>query len=237
MTIEGQSLVIIGGSSGMGLAIAKQAVDAGVNVTIASRSKSKLGDARQALAGRVTTHPLDVSDEPSVKTLFAKIGPFDHLVVSGSSVRTGSLRELPVAEARASMDSKFWGQYLAARYAQVRSRGSITLFSGILSRRPAAGLASLAAINAAVEALGRALAIELAPSRVNGISPGITETTAYAGMPDDMRAEMFAAAAKRTLVGRVGNPEDVASLALQLMCNSFMTGAVIDVDGGGLLAS
>jgi short-subunit dehydrogenase involved in D-alanine esterification of teichoic acids len=89
MTIEGQSLVIIGGSSGMGLAIAKQAVDAGANVTIAGRSKPKLDDARQA---RVTTHTVDISGEQSVKTLFSKIGPFDHLAVSGSSVRTGSLR-------------------------------------------------------------------------------------------------------------------------------------------------
>ena len=235
MTIQGQSLVIIGGSSGMGLAIAKKAVEADANVTIAARSRAKLDEARQAIAGDVTTHTVDVSEEQSVKTLFSKIGPFDHLVVPGSSVRSGPLRELSLADARASMDSKFWGQYLAARYAQIRSRGSITLFSGILSRRPSAGLASLASINAAVEALGRALAVELAPIRVNVISPGITDTPAYAGLPDDLRTEMLAAAAKHTLVGRVGHPEDIASLALELMCNSFMTGIVVDVDGGALL--
>ena len=83
--------------------------------------------------------------------------------------------------------------------------------------------------------MGRALAVELAPIRVNVISPGITDTPAYAGMPDDLRTEMLAAAAKRTLVGRVGHPEDIASLALELMCNSFMTGIVVDVDGGALL--
>jgi NAD(P)-dependent dehydrogenase (short-subunit alcohol dehydrogenase family) len=236
MTIEGQSVVIIGGSSGMGLAIAKKALDAGADVTIAGRSQAKLDEARQAITGDVTTHTVDVSEEQSVKTLFSKIGPFDHLVVPGSSVRTGSLRELSLADARASMDSKFWGQYLAARYAQIRSRGSITLFSGILSRRPSARLASLASINAAVEALGRALAVELAPIRVNVISPGTTDTPAYAGMPADVRAEMFAASAERTLVGRVGSPEDIASAALELMCNSFITGIVVDVDGGGLLA-
>jgi NAD(P)-dependent dehydrogenase (short-subunit alcohol dehydrogenase family) len=84
--------------------------------------------------------------------------------------------------------------------------------------------------------LGRALAIELAPVRVNVVSPGTTDTPAYAGMPDDARMGMFAAAAKRSLVGRVGKPEDIASLALELMCNSFMTGVVVDVDGGALLA-
>jgi NAD(P)-dependent dehydrogenase (short-subunit alcohol dehydrogenase family) len=236
MRIEGRSVVIIGGSSGMGLAIAKEAVDAGADVTIAGRSQAKLEEARQAIAGDVATRTVDVSDEQSVKKLFSEIGSFDHLVVTASSVRTGPFRELSLADARASMDSKFWGQYMATRYAQIRPEGSITLFSGILSRRPSAGLASLAAINAAVEALGRALAIELAPVRVNVVSPGTTDTPAYAGMPDNGRMGMFAAAAKRSLVGRVGRPEDIASLALELMSNGFMTGVVVDVDGGGLLA-
>jgi NAD(P)-dependent dehydrogenase (short-subunit alcohol dehydrogenase family) len=229
-------VVIIGGSSGMGLAIAKEAVDAGADVTIAGRSRDKLDKARDAIAGDVATNTVDVSDEQSVKRLFSQIGSFDHLVVTGSSVRTGPLRELSLADARASLDSKFWGPYMAARYAQIRPQGSITLFSGILSRRPSAGLASLAAINAAVEALGRALAVELALIRVNVVSPGLTDTPAYGEMPEDARMGMFAAAAKRSLVGRVGRPEDVAALALELMCNSFITGVVVDVDGGALLA-
>jgi NAD(P)-dependent dehydrogenase (short-subunit alcohol dehydrogenase family) len=236
MRIEGQSVVIIGGSSGMGLAIAKEAVDAGADVTIAGRSQARLDEAHRAIAGDVVTCTVDVSDEQSVKRLFSQIGLFDHLVVTGSSVRTGPLRELSLTDARASMDSKFWGQYMAARYVQIRPNGSITFFSGILSRRPSAGLASLAAINAAVEALGRALAVELAPVRVNVVSPGLTDTPAHAGMPDDARMRMFAAAAKRSLVGHVGRPEDIASLALELMCNSYITGVVVDVDGGGLLA-
>ena len=219
MSLEAQSIVIIGGSSGIGLAIAKEAVDAGADVTI---------------AGDVVIRTVDLSDEDSVKRLFLQIGSFDHLVVTGGSVKTGPFRELSLAEARASMDSKFWGQYLAARYAQIRPKGSITLFSGILSRRPSAELSSLAAINAAVEALGRALAVELVPIRVNVVSAGLIDTPAYGAMLDDARKGMFAAVAKRSLVGRVGEPEDVASL--ELMCNGFMTGVVVDVDGGGLLA-
>jgi NAD(P)-dependent dehydrogenase (short-subunit alcohol dehydrogenase family) len=234
--IENESVVIIGGSSGIGLAIAKEAADAGAAVTIAGRSQSKLDKACQAVAGDVTTQIVNLSDEQSVMKLFALIGPFDHLVVSGSSVKTGQLHDLPLADARASMDSKFWGQYMAVRYAQIRPNGSITLFPGILSRRPSAGLASLAAINAAVEALGRALAIELAPVRVNVVSPGLTDTPAYGEMPDDARKGMFAGAAKRLPVGRVGRAEDIASLALELMRNGFMTGVVVDVDGGAMLA-
>ena len=235
MGIENESVVIIGGSSGMGLAIAKEAADAGAAVTIAGRSQSKLDEASRAIAGDVTTYIVDLSDERSVMKLFQSIGSFDHLVITGSSVKTGPLRELSLADARASMDSKFWGAYMATRYAQMRPKGSITFFSGILSRRPSPGLASLAAINAAVEALGSALALELAPIRVNVVSPGLTDTPAYAKMPDDARKGMFAAVAKRLPVGRVGKPEDIASLTLELMRNSFLTGLVVDVDGGGLL--
>jgi NAD(P)-dependent dehydrogenase (short-subunit alcohol dehydrogenase family) len=235
MGIENESVVIIGGSSGMGLAIAKEAADAGAAVTIAGRSQSKLDEASRAIAGDVTTYIVDLSDEGSVMKLFQSIGSFDHLVISGSSVKTGQLRELSIADARASMDSKFWGAYMAARYAQIRPKGSITFFSGILSRRPSPGLASLAAINAAVEALGRALALELAPIRVNVVSPSLTDTPAYATMPGDARKEMFAAVAKRLPVGRVGRPEDIASLTLELMRNSFLTGIVVDVDGGAML--
>jgi NAD(P)-dependent dehydrogenase (short-subunit alcohol dehydrogenase family) len=235
MGIENESVVIIGGSSGMGLAIAKEAADAGAAVIIAGRSQGKLDEASRVIAGDVASYIVDLSQEGSVMKLFQSIGSFDHLVITGSSVKTGQLRELSLADARASMDSKFWGAYMAAGHARIRPKGSITLFSGILSRRPSPGLASLAAINAAVEALGRALALELAPIRVNVVSPGLTDTPAYATMPDDARKGMFAAAAKRLPVGRVGKPEDIASLTLELMRNSFLTGLVIDVDGGAML--
>ena len=235
MGIENESVVIIGGSSGMGLAIAKEAADSGAAVIIAGRSQGKLDEAIRVIAGDVATYIVDLSDEGSVMKLFQSIGSFDHLVITGSSVKTGQLRELSLADARASMDSKFWGAYMATRYARIRPKGSITLFSGILSRRPSPGLASLAAINAAVEALGRALALELAPIRVNVVSPGLTDTPAYATMPDDARKGMFAAVAKRLPAGRVGKPEDIASLTLELMRNSFLTGLVVDVDGGAML--
>jgi NAD(P)-dependent dehydrogenase (short-subunit alcohol dehydrogenase family) len=135
------------------------------------------------------------------------------------------------------MDSKFFGPYLAVKEAPISPQGSIILFSGILSRRPDKGSPILAAINAAVETLGRALAVELAPVRVNVISPGMTrDTGAYLGMPDQARADMFSAVAQSLPVKRVGRPADIASVAVELMSNSFITGSVIDVDGGGLLS-
>lgn len=147
----------------------------------------------------------------------------------------GGFKEMPVEEATASMNSKFFGPYRAIQAADINPSGSITLFSGILSRRHQPGTAAVAAINAAVEGLCRALAIELAPVRVNTISPGLVKTPAYDGMPKEQREGMYQAQAQALPVGKVGDPEDIAAITLMLMTNPHTTGTVIDVDGGGLL--
>ena len=237
MKLSEKKVLVIGGSSGMGLAVATAAVQAGATVLIAGRSESRLKEAAAKIGSGVKWHPVDFTDEISVKRLFDFAGPIDHLVIPGSAVRTGPLKDLPVADAKFSMDSKFFGPYLAVKEAQVNPQGSIILFSGILSRRPDKGYPILAAVNAAVETLGKALAVELAPVRVNVISPGMTrDTGAYLGMPDPAREEMFSAVARSLPVKRVGLPADIASVAIELMSNSFITGTVIDVDGGGLLS-
>jgi NAD(P)-dependent dehydrogenase (short-subunit alcohol dehydrogenase family) len=237
MRLSEQKVLVIGGSSGMGLAIATASARAGAEVLIASRSDSRLKEAAAIIGTGVKWHTVDFIDEISVKSLFAAVGPVDHLVIPGSAIRTGPLKELPIADAKSSMDSKFFGPYLAVKYAQVNPRGSIILFSGILSRRPDKGSPILAAINSAVETLGKALAVELAPIRVNVISPGMTrDTGAYLGMPDQAREDMFSSVAQSLPVKRVGLPSDIASVAIELMSNSFITGTVIDVDGGGLLS-
>lgn len=237
MRLSEQKVLVIGGSSGMGLAIASLSAQAGAEVLIASRSESRLKEAAEKIGSRVKWHTVDFTDEISVKRLFDFAGPIDHLVIPGSAVRTGALKELPIADAKLSMESKFFGPYLAVKEAQVNPQGSIILFSGILSRRPDKGSPILAAINSAVETLGKALAVELAPVRVNVISPGMTrDTGAYLGMPDQTREEMFSAVAQSLPVKRVGLPADIASVAIELMYNSFITGTVIDVDGGGLLS-
>ncbi|CAB1076733.1 hypothetical protein D1AOALGA4SA_4528 [Olavius algarvensis Delta 1 endosymbiont] len=237
MRLSEQKVLVIGGSSGMGLAIASAAAQAGAQVSIASRSESKLMEAAVKIGSGVKWHVVDFTDETSVKRLFDFAGPLDHLVIPGSAVKTGALKDLPLSDARSSMDSKFFGPYLAVKEARVNPQGSIILFSGILSRRPDKGSPILAAINAAVETLGKALAVELAPVRVNVISPGMTrDTGAYLGMPDEARADMFSAVAQSLPVKRVGLPVDIASIAVELMSNNFITGAVIDVDGGGLLS-
>jgi NAD(P)-dependent dehydrogenase (short-subunit alcohol dehydrogenase family) len=229
--------LIIGGGSGMGFAIAKAAVVQGAQVLIASRSVDKLNDAAANIGEGITVHPVDLLDENSIATLFANAGPIDHLLIPGSEVKTGPLADLPLEDALLSMRCKYFGPYLCAKHAQLNPTGSLTLFSGILSRRPGKNDALLAGINAAVEGVGRALAKDLAPVRVNVISPGMTRgTDAYREMPAAAREGMFSSIAARLPVGRVGTPEDVAQLALMIMQNGFLTGTVIDLDGGGLLA-
>jgi NAD(P)-dependent dehydrogenase (short-subunit alcohol dehydrogenase family) len=237
MRLSEQKVLVIGGASGMGLAIATVSARAGAEVLIASRTESRLKEAAAKIGPGVTWHPVDFTDEISVKRLFDFAGPIDHLVIPGSAVRTGPLKDLPIADAKSSMDSKFFGPYLAVKEARVNPRGSIILFSGILSRRPDKGSPILAAVNSAVETLGKALAVELAPVRVNVISPGMTrDTGAYLGMTDQARQAMFNGVAQSLPVKRVGVPADIASVAIELMSNSFITGAVIDVDGGGLIS-
>lgn len=237
MNLSEQTVVVIGGGSGMGLAIASAASTAGANVIIASRTLDKLNKAAQDIGERTKAIVLDMTDEASIKHFFSEIGVIDHLVITASSVKTGPIKTLSSENAIASMRSKFWGPYLCARYAQIKPTGSLTFFSGVLSRKPAAGLAALCAVNAAVEGLGRALAIELAPVRVNVISPGLTDTGVYNGMPEAMRKSFFEDTAKSLPVGRIGKSEDIAEAALMLMTNEFMTGVTLDIDGGAMLGA
>lgn len=232
-SMKNQKVLVVGGSSGMGLAIAKKASDAGASVTIASRSVHKLEIARKTLGPEATALTLDMTDPEQLVEFFHKIGELDQLVITASSVKTGSIRELGFAEALASMQSKFWGPYLCAKHAKLKLTGSIIMFSGVLSRKPAKGLAAIAGINAAVEGLGRALALELAPVRVNVISPGFTDTGVYDGMGPERRQAFFDGTARALPVGRIGLPDDVAEAALMLMTNGFITGITLDVDGGG----
>lgn len=219
----------------MGLATAVAASSAGAHVIVASRSEEKLKAAHKEIGGNVKTYQIDLLQENSIGELFQTVGAIDHLVITGSSIKSGAFRELAIEDAQASMASKFWGPYLAAKYAQINSNGSIVLFSGILSRKPSPGRAVVSAINAAVEGLGRALAVELAPIRVNVISPGLVATPAYEKMPEDKRKAMFENAASHLPVGRIGTSEDIAATVLHLLENGYITGAVIDIDGGGLL--
>ncbi|MGP8051484.1 MAG: SDR family oxidoreductase [Desulfobaccales bacterium] len=237
MTLKDQRIVIIGGSSGIGLATAKAAAALGAQVVIGGRSSEKLERARQEIGGQVTGLAVDVGEEAQIQTFFAEVGKFDHLTTPGSTLRGGPFLTLDSASARADFQSKFWGQYLAAKYGApgLRPGGSMVLFSGMWSQRPPAGVATVAAINGAIESLARALAVELAPIRVNAVSPGLVDTPIFAALDPARREERFRAFSEAAPVKRVGRPEDVAEAVLYLMGNSFTTGSTLYVDGGYLL--
>lgn len=220
----------------MGLAIAREVIAAGGNVIIAGRTLSKLESALVELGPQARAETIDTTSEDSVRAFFKKVGSIDHLAIPGSAVRTGTLQGASLEDGLYSMQSKFWGPYLCAKHAVINAGGSIVLFSGILSRRPGKNDCVLGPVNAAVEALGRALAKDLAPIRVNVISPGMTSgTDAYQEMPGSAREGMYQSIAAKLPAGRVGMPGDIAAAALMLMTNGFITGIVLDVDGGGVL--
>ena len=237
MRFQGQRIMIIGGSSGMGLATAKMAAGEGATVIIASRSEEKLNRARAQIEGNVETLTVNVMDEGSVKAFFEKAGALDHLTTPGSEAAMGQFLELDTKTARVSFDSKFWGQYYAAKYGapKIRATGSITFFAGIWSQRPVPGGSVITAINSAIEGLGRALAIELAPIRVNTVSPGIVDTPIYSAMPPDKKEAFFKEVAESIPAKRIGRPEDIAKTVLYLMSNGYSTGNTLYVDGGTTL--
>src|ERR1700731_4353436 len=143
---------------------------------------------------------------------------------------------MSLADAAAAMESEFWGGYRVARAARINDGGSLTLISGFLSERPSATAVLQGAINAALEALARGLALELAPVRVNAVSPGLIETSLWDSLPDERGKAMFESEATRLPVRRVGRPTDIANAALFLMTTPFATGSTVRVDGGGVIA-
>lgn len=193
-----------------------------------------------AAAGAEVARPgrdaLDITDEGSIRAFFAGSAEFDHVVVAAASTKTGSVAALATGDAEAAMDSKFFGAYRVARHARIADGGSLTLVSGFLSTRPSASSVLQGAINAALEALARGLALERAPVRVNAVSPGLVDTPLYGGMAEADRRAMFEGAAKRLPARRVGRPEDVAQAILFVATNPYVTGTTVTVDGGGTIA-
>ncbi|MBI6137600.1 SDR family oxidoreductase [Serratia sp. TSA_7] len=237
-SLNRQKLVIIGGNSGIGAAVAYAAVANGASVVLASRRSGCMQHYQPADGGNLRVMQADVTDENSLRALFAEVGEFDHLVfTAGPAVQAKLLADTDFDKAQANFDVKLWGALRAIQAAlpTLSPKGSITLTSGQLSRKYLSGQLIKTGINAALEAIGKQLAKELAPRRVNVVSPGVTVTEAYDALGAEQRQAMFAKISAGLPVGRVGQAADVAAGYLLAMENGFITGSVIDIDGGGLL--
>jgi NAD(P)-dependent dehydrogenase (short-subunit alcohol dehydrogenase family) len=234
MLLKGKKVVVVGGSSGIGLATAEMAKREGADVIVASRNAAKLDAVAERL--NAVAIPADVTSDDSVTELFRRCGPVDHVVVTAAQLKTGPFRTVAMEDVRTTMESKFWGAWRVARAADIRAGGSLTLVSGFLSVRPRPNSAIVGSANGALESLSRALALELAPVRVNAVSPGIIDTPIRAAMPEEARRDMLEKTAASLPVKRVGQGEDIARQILSFMANGFATGSIVYVDGGALVS-
>jgi NAD(P)-dependent dehydrogenase (short-subunit alcohol dehydrogenase family) len=233
MSLAGKKVVVVGGSSGIGLATAELAKREGASVIIASRNAARLDAIAEKM--NVIAIATDVTNDESVENLFRRTGPVDHVVITAAQLRTGPFKTVSMDDVRATMESKFWGAWRVARAAEFRPGGSLTLVTGYLSIRPRPNSVIVGAVNGALESLAKGLALELAPVRVNAVSPGIIDTPIRAAMPEDARRDMLAKTAASLPVGRVGVGEDVAKQILAFMTIGFATGSIVYLDGGALV--
>jgi NAD(P)-dependent dehydrogenase (short-subunit alcohol dehydrogenase family) len=236
MSLNGKRVVVIGGASGIGFAVAEAARDAGARVVIASSQAVNVEAAAARLGGGATGLVVDVGDEASVAGFFEQLGPFDHLAFTAGDWG-GSLfaptRDLDLAAARAAFAVRFWGALAVVKHGcrTIAEGGSITLTGGMLAHRPMKGAPIPTAVAGAVEHLVRGLAMDLAPIRVNAVCPGIVLTERTRQMP----AEMLQAFTARQPLPRGGEPAEAAEAYIYLMRGGYTTGQVLLVDGGGIV--
>ena len=237
-SLNNKVVVVLGGTSGIGLAVAQAAALGGAKVRVASRDPSRVAAAVKALPPGAEGVALDLSDGAAVAAFFAGQGALDHLVyTAGESLSLAPLAETDLATARRAFELRYWGAFAAAQAAAPRLRpgGSIVFTSGSAGARPRPTWAVAASICTAVEGLTRALALELAPIRVNAVAPGVVRTPLWRGMTDEAREALYADQATRLPVGHVGEADEIAEAYLYLMRQTYVTGQLLSVDGGGLL--
>ncbi|MGN6125630.1 MAG: SDR family oxidoreductase [Humibacter sp.] len=238
MSLNGKRVVVIGGTSGIGLATASAAADAGAEVIIASSRQVSVDAALGQLPVGTSGHALDMLDPAAARAFFDEIGAFDHLAyTAGEPLSLLPVEGLDLDQARAFFQVRFFGALNAVSAAahHLRPGGSITLTSGAARTRPGAGWSVASSVCGATTSLAGALAVELAPIRVNVIEPGVIRSPLWRTMSTEDQQGMYQQQAAALPVGRVGEVDDVAQAFLYSMTQSFMTGTSIPVDGGALL--
>jgi NAD(P)-dependent dehydrogenase (short-subunit alcohol dehydrogenase family) len=238
MTLHGKRIVVLGGSSGIGLAVAQAAARENAAMVIVSSRKARVDEALKTLPEGAEGYTADLGDEAAVRELFTRLGNFDHVVfTAGESLQLEPLASTDIDAARSFFGLRYWGAFLAAKYGSgnIRDGGSIVFTSGVAGQRPRPGWSVAASICSAMEGLTRALAVELAPIRVNIVSPGVVRTPLWSGMQEAERDALYQQVAEKLPVGHVGEPVEIAEAYLYLMRQSYATGQVVVVDGGAVL--
>jgi NAD(P)-dependent dehydrogenase (short-subunit alcohol dehydrogenase family) len=235
MSLDGKRVVVIGGASGIGFAVAELARAQGAAVVIGSSTAAKVNAAVERLPG-ATGRTVDLRDEASVAGFFEELGAFDHLAITAgdwSGSMFTSTRELDLTQARELLTVRFWGVLAAVKHCcrTIAQDGSITLTSGMLAHRPRKGAPLPTAMGGAVEYLARGLAMDLSPVRVNAVCPGLVLTDHVKQMPEAILQSMVAPLP----VPRAASPTEAAKAYVYLMLNDYATGQILPVDGGGLL--
>ena len=231
-------VVILGGSSGIGLATAKAAAAEGAYVIIVSSNQQRIDNALTELPENSKGLAADLSNEQQVQQLFSQIGTFHHLVyTAGESLQLVELADAVVTDAKKFFDLRYWGAFMVVKYAApyIASDGSITLTGGVASLRPGKGWSLGASICAAIEGFMRAMAIELAPVRVNMVAPGIVKTNLWGNMPVAEQEGMYAHFNNTLPVKHVAEAEEIAQTYLYLIRQQYSTGQMVIVDGGYVL--
>ncbi|XZF12397.1 SDR family oxidoreductase [Chitinophagaceae bacterium MMS25-I14] len=237
-TLQGKEIIIMGGSSGIGLATAKAAAAEGALVTIVSANPSRIREALAQLPDNCKGVPVDLSKEEHIRNFFTEIKNFDHLIyTAGENIQLAAITDMEIDMARNFFNIRYWGALAAVKYgaSKINAGGSICLTGGIANLRPGAGWGLGASICGAMEGFMRAMAVELSPVRVNLVSPGVVKTNLWNSMTTEERENLYQSVGNALPVKRVGEAEDIAQTYLYLMKQQFGTGQAIVVDGGTVL--
>jgi len=232
-SLQDQSVVVVGRGSGLARAICLAVRDEGGRVIAAGRNQEALAAAYDGEAG-IGTETVDLTDEASIAALGERLGSIDHVVSTASARARGLLATLDRDALRLSFDTKVIGPLLLAKRLAPRMRedGSFVIFSGVAAAKIAVGTLGVAITNAAADTLARSLALELAPIRVNAISPGVIDTGAWDAFGEEGKAAYFADISARNPARRLGAPENIAQGVLLALTNTFLTGQTLHIDGG-----
>jgi len=235
MEMNARSVLVLGATDGIGLATTRLLLARGARVIGLARPSERLVAVAAELGPAFRPIGCDARDAAALGAAVEAVGAIHDLVLTmNGGAATGPFRELEIARLRQAFENKVWPYVTTLRAAlpAIAADGSVTLVTGVSATKPAPGIAGLAASNGALEAMVGALALELAPIRVNAVSPGVTATGYWDGVPPAMRDTFFARAAEAMPLRRVGTPEEIAAAILALLTNRFITGAVLLVDGG-----